>query len=766
MPRDMRKFVQLIWGVLLWGWLSAAAQENLVKNPGFEQPAQPGGLPAGGWWLYHGQGETKVQVDRTVLHTGQASVKLQAAARAKCVLVSAPFPVAPGDELRFEAWVRGEPLGPRPQQAYAGMAFRQADGKVVQRNYFTAESVSAAWSLVSGVAQAPDGATSAEVHLGYTNAPGALWFDDVAAVITSPVSFSLIEGAKPWPGPQNIVVQVINRQTHNFQGSISVVVARQKQTLPVTLESKARKEVGITTTLTGVGAHDYQISLLNSAGTRLRRLQGKFHISPPLVLYPACPCYHALSEGTGDTRIDARINLNPAQRAGLRLAVELTDAAGKRIQTAMADASSGDTVGLNIRVPVSAPGQFGITARLTDSSSKEITTANTDVHVRPREESRVTIGPDGFLRIGGQPNFPIGMYSCGRYAEMAKAGFNGTHNYGVTTGDALAAINPNDAHLKELLDQSLANGMRMMVELPRQAIERAQWQQVRRRVETFHHHPGLLCWGSEERVARGAAPLANLAALYRIVHELDPDHPLVLGDTKDVIQKLQADRRDFFPDACMDVGIWWWYPIPLKDADGNGLEGRDAPSGLLQPPSWLTTTISRKPLWIAIQSYQQPRKDARFPTPAEYRCLAYLSIINGVKGLWFYTGSGQKDYEGKPAGLLNKPREGHWDYVQELVGELRQFSPVIMAPASAVRLTRSPADAPVEFAVRERGGALYLIAANKSGRRQSVRFSGDTLRGRRAEVLFETHPASIAGDLLTDDLTPFGVRVYKLDKIE
>jgi hypothetical protein len=104
--------------------------------------------------------------------------------------------------------------------------------------------------------------------------------------------------------------------------------------------------------------------------------------------------------------------------------------------------------------------------------------------------------------------------------------------------------------------------------------------------------------------------------------------------------------------------------------------------------------------------------------------------------------------------------------VQKLVGELRQFSPVIMAPAGAAPLTLSPADAPVEFAVRELGGALYLIAANKSGRRQSLRFRGGALRNRRAEVLFETRPASIQGDLLTDDLTPFGVRVYKLDKID
>jgi hypothetical protein len=251
--------------------------------------------------------------------------------------------------------------------------------------------------------------------------------------------------------------------------------------------------------------------------------------------------------------------------------------------------------------------------------------------------------------------------------------------------------------------------------------------------------------------------------LCRLVHELDLDHPLVLGDTKDVIQKLQDDRSDFFPDACMDAGIWWWYPIPLKNADGNGLDGRDKSAGLLKPPPWLTTTISKKPLWIAIQSYQHPAKDARFPTPAEYRCMAYLSIINGVKGLWFYTGSGQKDYLGKPSGLFNKPEEGHWDYVQKLVGELREFSPVIMAPPASAKPALTPADAPVEFATRELDGKLYLIAANKSDHPQSVRFSGPALTGKHSQVLYETHKAEIEGDSLADEFVAFRVHVYKLE---
>jgi hypothetical protein len=375
--------------------------------------------------------------------------------------------------------------------------------------------------------------------------------------------------------------------------------------------------------------------------------------------------------------------------------------------------------------------------------------------------SKIQVLSDGFLSINLQPHFVIGLYQSGHLEEMAEAGFSGTHNYSFSAGEADEPVNSTDERLRVALDRNATNGLRMMVELPRKAIEKGKWDQVRHRIEAFRNHPGLLCWGSEERVARGLTSLTNIIQLYHLVHELDPNHPLVLGDTKDVIKKLQVDRRDFFPDQAMDIGIWWWYPIPLKDKDENGVDL--GAKKLLQPPAWLTTTWSKRPLWIAIQSYQHKSQDGRFPTPAEYRCMAYLSIINGVKGIWFYTGSGQKDFEGKPAGILNKPVEGRWDYIKSLVHELREFSPVIMSPKPLGMANVSPAKSPVEFTLREVGGTNYLIAANKSPQPQTVTFRGSVLKNRNVKVLFEEHRANVRGDALKDQFEGFGVHVYQLD---
>lgn len=754
-------FLSLV--LLLRAIVLALAQENLVRNPGFEAAAA-NSLPGEGWWVYEARGTPEVKVDASIVRSGEASARLYAETEAQFVLVSPKFAVSPGDELRFETWLRGEHLAASRGGAYVGLAFRDADGRVFQREYVRAESIAGEWERLVGAAKAGPGAASAEMHLGYANQAGTVWFDDASAVITSPVSLRLVETAKPWPGAQDIKLRVINRQAAEFRGSLQSIIGRKIHSLPITVASRGESVFQLPITLAGVGAHDCQLQLLDASGAVVREQQGKFRTVAPLTLYPAMPCYHAVGEGNGATRVDARIAMNPAQRADLLLAVELTDAAGKVLQSATADASKGETASVELRVPVDKVGAFNLNAKLLDAGDKELASASTDVQVALRTDSQVTLEPNGFLRVAGQPHFTIGMYSCGRYDEMGRAGFSGTHNYGITTGDAGDTINPNETRLKQLLDQSWSNGMRMMVELPRKAIEQAQWEQVRRRVLTFRRHPGLLCWGSEERVARGEAPLANVAALYRLVKELDPDHPLVLGDTRAVIGRLQNDRRNFFPDDCMDVGIWWWYPIPRRGSGGDDLQGRDAlPAHALEPPSWLTATLSKKPLWIAVQSYQQPRPDGRFPTPAEYRALAYLSILHGVKGLWFYTGSGQRDWQGRPAGLLNKPEAGHWEYVQQLVRELREFSPVIMAKPGTANVTLSPANGAVDFATRELDGALYIIAANKSDQPQAVQFSGDALAGKRVRVLHETHIARLVGGVLADEFAPFGVRLYRIE---
>jgi len=98
------------------------------------------------------------------------------------------------------------------------------------------------------------------------------------------------------------------------------------------------------------------------------------------------------------------------------------------------------------------------------------------------------------------------------------------------------------------------------------------------------------------------------------------------------------------------------------------------------------------------------------------------------------------------------------------VRELRELEPVITAKSATAKLALSPTDAPVEFATRELNGALYLLAANKSGRAQSVRFSAATLSGKKVKMIYEERPAAFQGDTLQDQFAPYGVHVYRIEQ--
>ncbi len=740
----------------------AGAQANLVPNPGFEDGVGANALPAGGWWLYLADGAPNVSVDAAVAHDGKASVKLAAKDTARFTVVSAPFAVTPYDEIRFEAFVRVENLKGGKDPIGIALSFRDASGKVFDRNFvYPTTPLSGAWTSISGTANVPATAVTGEIFLQFNHASGAAWFDDVSAVVANPVSMTLAETAKPFVGEQTITALLANRADSPLTGSLRLTLGKQVSEAPVSVAAKTESRVPLTINMKAVGNQDYTLELLNPSGVSERKFTGKFNAVAPLIVYPACPCYHAIGEGDGATRLDVQVSLHPSRLVGARLEIKIADSTGKLIDTGTVDASKGGIVGRAFKVPVDSKGDFLATIRLLDSSGKQISDGQADIHVRPRADSRIIMGADGYPRVHGKPQFPLGLYSAGRFPEMGQAGFSFSHNYGITTGEAADLINPNDIHLKELLDQNAEAGITMMVELPRKAIEKGKWEQVRRRIETFRNHPGLGYWGSEERVARGEGPLKNIAGVYRIVKEMDPNHPFVLGDTRDVVNKIPVERSFFFPDSMMDVGVWWYYPIPMEPNPEQPAPEIKSDLTFI-PPNWLTNYTGNKPLWIAIQSFKQPRIDGRYPTRAEYRLMCYLPVVYGIKGLAFYTGSGQLDYYKKASGILNNPEQADWEYVKQLIREMRDLDPVLTAPVVSGKITKSPADSPVDFIVKDQGGKLTVIAVNRAKKTIKMRFAGPGITGKQIAVHGENRTLPVTRNAFTDVFEPYAVHIYMI----
>ena len=742
----------------------AGAQGNLIPNPGFEDGIGADGVPAGGWWIYEVEGQPSVTVDAAVAREGTAALKLAAEEPARFTAVSAPFPVTPYDEIRFEAFVRVRNLKGGKDPVGIALSFRDAGGKVFDRNYvYPPKPLSGTWTSLSGTADVPANAATGEIFLQFNRTSGAAWFDSLSAATVNPVSMTLADSAEPYVGEQTITALVANRGHSLLTGSLKLTIGKQVSETPISVAARSESRVPLTINLKAVGSHDYSLELLSASGVSERKITGKFNAVAPLIVYPACPCYHAIGEGDGSTRLDVEVNLHPSRLSGAKLEIQVTDPTGKVFDTASVDASKGGLAGHAFKIPVDSAGDFVAAIKLLDAKGAKIGEGQADIHVRPRADSQVIMGADGYPRVGGKSQFPLGLYSAGRFPEMGQAGFSYSHNYGITTGEADDPINENDIRLKELLDRNAEAGITMMVELPRKAIEKGRWEQIRRRIETFRNHPGLGYWGSEERVARGEGPLKNIAGVYRIVKEMDPNHPFVLGDTRAVITKLKVDRSNFFPVSMMDIGIWWYYPIPMEPNPDEPAPAKKSDLTFI-PPSWLTGYTGDKPLWIAIQCYKHPRIDARYPTRVEYRQMCYMPIVYGVRGIAFYTGSGQLDYYKKASGILNNPEQGDWEYVKQLIRELRDLDPALTAPTVSGKITKSPADSPVDFIVKDQGGKLAVIAVNRAKKTIKMRFAGPGITGPEVSVHNENRTVPVTGDAFTDVFAPYAVHIYMIGR--
>lgn len=372
---------------------------------------------------------------------------------------------------------------------------------------------------------------------------------------------------------------------------------------------------------------------------------------------------------------------------------------------------------------------------------------------------RIAVGRDGWLTVDGKPFLAIGMYNAGPLDEMKAAGFNLTQSYNSTVGGwRPGSPTPDISQTRGFLDRTAENGMMAIIGCPREFVRNKDWQAVREWVRELKDHPAILCWEQEEAVARGFIMMDDLAELAKVYREEDPSRPFLCGDREKGMRP--EDSAGMLPDDSMDIGIWWWYPFGGPDPFSDPPKG--TPPGRLEPPLWLGQTESKKPLWVGLQAYKDVNKRGhRFPTPEEYQCMAYTSLIVGARGLIYFIGSGMAGPDGQGNGILNKPEEGNWAYLKSLVLEIRGLEPMLTAPEPELAVKMTPKPAAVCFTLRRHDGALYLIAANKDPRRSTVRF---TIPGAiSAEEITEGRAVKVNSGVLEDAFPAYGVRIYRVN---
>ena len=762
--------------------LPVFAATNLVQNPTFEGPPA-NGLPAH-WSALTLGSPAHLEVDPAERHANLPSVRITADEITRSYVQSDAIEVAAGETIACSAWVKYKDLPPAKGAVIIIAAFSDAGGNspsVAKFNSITGDASHASgdWQLLQGSVPVPAASTQLRIRLGFSYCKGTVWWSNVSVTAREPLVARVdLPGSELSPALDGLPVTLLNRTgragSATFAASLSRELPKGKSKSKATAHPAAPVVSNVTFTAEPVqniplrfpipsreedrGRYDLTLAVSHAGGAKpFFTTERQVTIPPPLLLAPPIPTHWAAEDP--NPRLDAEVSLAVprAQLKNATLEAKLVNASSHPVATWSAHAPDPDhTISISLSPQSNLPaGDYMLSVDLKPSSGQPLH-AEYPWHVIPRRMARVTLNSGGYPEYDGKAIFPIGMFNAGndRNLEMGPAGWTITHAYNAIRINRDESPAVADARALAFMDSTQKAGMHALFLIPREQVFHGQWDLFRRRIRMFRNHPGLLAWDEEEGLARGDMKLEDLAKMVQIIREEDPNHPIMVGDSRDVITAVK-DRSNFFPLAQMDMGMWWWYPFPLKAKPAGALEGDEGTSASeLAPPTFLVQRNTDKPLWVGVQAYKHNNADGRYPTPVEYRAQAYIALIHGAKGLMWYGG-------GVQGGLSGNPTAAHWPYLKSLGTELARLGPALMSPDEAAPKF-SPDKAPLSIALKHGTEHPILLTANRGADAIDVTITLPRPVRGSIQVLDENRTVTARGAELKDHFDAYAVHVYQL----
>jgi hypothetical protein len=390
-----------------------------------------------------------------------------------------------------------------------------------------------------------------------------------------------------------------------------------------------------------------------------------------------------------------------------------------------------------------------------------------------RGGSRVTINPDRVLVIDGTPVFPIGFTlppPPGALTPDGQEGLAELRAAGATFLRTGVMGGPWDDRAidqeQRWQDAAARLGLHCWVALRELAsIEpdaAAREAMLRRVVGRFKDHPGMGAWKGVDEPEWGRHPLPPLVRAYRIIHELDPDHPVAVTHAP---RGTVATLRPY--NAAADITGADIYPVGYPP--GTHSLGPNKEISMVGDYTRTMREVAegQKPVWMILQiawsGVLPPGKTLRFPTFAQERFMAYQAIINGARGLIFFGGH-------IPAAMTAEDAALGWNWtfwervlrpVVAEIGDKGPLYPALVAPDFPLPVEVTGADN-VEFCVRQAGDDLFLLACKREGATARVRFRGLPPWADAGEVLYEApRRVEARGGEFRDWFGPLEVHVYR-----
>jgi len=755
-----------------------AAETVPVLNAGFEQ-ADPGreGMPLG-WGTYPGspEGERMAFIwDDQVAHSGARSVSMVVSERGTSWLPSSISDYATsldGEDLKglrpsavvgrrytLSAWVKGEGSG--ATGAVLVLRWTNEDGWVptYTREYFQLEGDE--WQRLSISAVAPEGTKNICPILQVSGSPktGRIWFDDVTITDVTGLRCEVVASPElcALPDEWQVVLEISNES--DVAAGVSLTAAprgpqvdAESADLQVPPGESLRRDLRYR----AAGAHTLWYRVTDPDDEALY-LQGNVVVPSALEAEYVFPHYRATLFG-GDAKAPVKlrglVHVSDTLRETCSLRAAIVQGETTLADETVAGPEAEQAITLQPR-DLSA-GDYSIELSLS-ARGAELGTTTLPLHVRPETQPLAAIGPDNELILEGKPTFPIGFYSTlsEDYKQFKQDGFNCVLSY---TSDVNACEN--------MAKMAEAAGLKVIVSALRPSLAGRDEARLAEAVDRLRDRPGIMgyyLW-DEPSLSHPDATPEGMRWLYEQAAEKDSSRITCTVFCRPSELKLYADT--------MDVVLVDPYPTHY---------GREA--DLTMVSDWVDSARKavgdQKPVWLVPQAFDHLLGPGtyRMPTIEEQRCMSYLGLTHGAKGIiWFvYTGfcinseelAKQKgeQFAWVYRGTIPRCFPLRYEGIKQIVAEVNELSPVLLAPDVDQSQEIAAGSDEVHSLLKSHEGLDYLFTVNAKDR--PVQFECK-LPGASAaaEVLWEDREVTLEGEVLKDSFKPYEVHVYRLTRPE
>jgi len=390
------------------------------------------------------------------------------------------------------------------------------------------------------------------------------------------------------------------------------------------------------------------------------------------------------------------------------ITLKVTGPGGEKIITPQITRESDQQFSIGADLPPIASGYYEFHALLNGATSP--TAARTYMTVENRQPQNLS--ETGTLLHNGKPFFPIGIYHPenfdyynrgntdtidSSYKLLAENGFNTVQGSSTNNLDTLQTYLDTAQKYDLAVDVPLYGGGKVKDNLA------VSLQKIAR----FKNHPAVLNWKISDEPDLQPKISGEVPEVYAALKKADAIHPL--GVT------LATDNA--IPDwaAFTDIIQLDRYPIPgtalTRVADFTRIAVRD------KAAPWQNVSFVLQCGWKPDLSNQ--------PTVAQARSMVYLALIEGAKGIWWYSMYDPKwDITQTPL----------WPHLKEINAEIKVLSEPLMLGENVSGISCD--NTKVLFTARKYKGKTYLLITNPEDAATQVTFRlPETARYKNAQTL-------------------------------